>query len=149
MDFGIKGRAAAVAASSQGLGFACALELAREGAAVAICSRDRHRVDDAARRIQDAVEGATVHAVVVDLSQRTPTAGASWTKPRKRSGASTFWSPIPAVPTPGALDQVSLDDVASRRRHHSHERDRTHDGGGPASAQESGGAASSIFSPSR
>ena len=69
MDFGIRGRAAAVAASSQGLGFACALELAREGASVAICSRDRARVDDAARRIREAVRDANVHATVVDLSK--------------------------------------------------------------------------------
>ena len=35
MDLGLKGRAAAVAASSKGLGFACALELLKEGASVA------------------------------------------------------------------------------------------------------------------
>ncbi|MDH3199176.1 MAG: SDR family NAD(P)-dependent oxidoreductase, partial [Candidatus Krumholzibacteria bacterium] len=61
MDLGIEGRAAAVAAASQGLGFACALELAREGAAVAVCSRDCDRVDAAAARIRDEVRGARVH----------------------------------------------------------------------------------------
>jgi len=41
MDLGLKDRVALVAASSQGLGKACALELAREGARVVICARGR------------------------------------------------------------------------------------------------------------
>ena len=39
MDLGLKGKVAAVAASSSGLGKAVALGLAREGASVALCSR--------------------------------------------------------------------------------------------------------------
>ncbi len=69
MDLGIRGRAALVAASSQGLGFACALELAREGASVAICSRDRTRIEDAAKRIRSEVDGATVLASTADLAR--------------------------------------------------------------------------------
>jgi 3-oxoacyl-[acyl-carrier protein] reductase len=51
MDLGITGRRAAVAAASQGLGFATAAALAAEGVQVAICSRDRAKVDDAVARI--------------------------------------------------------------------------------------------------
>ncbi len=40
MDLGLKDRVAIVAASSQGLGKAVALGLAREGAKLAICSRN-------------------------------------------------------------------------------------------------------------
>ena len=40
MDLGISGKRAAVAASSQGLGFATAAALAENGVTVAICSRD-------------------------------------------------------------------------------------------------------------
>jgi 3-oxoacyl-[acyl-carrier protein] reductase len=69
MELGISGRAAAVAAASQGLGFACALELAREGAAVAICSRDDTRIHHAAERIRAAVPGARVHTAVADLTR--------------------------------------------------------------------------------
>ena len=69
MEFGLKGRRAAVAASSSGLGLACALELAREGAAVAICSRDRGRIDAAAQHIRTDVPGAEVYATVVDVSR--------------------------------------------------------------------------------
>jgi 3-oxoacyl-[acyl-carrier protein] reductase len=51
MDLGIGGRRAAVAAASQGLGFATAAALAEEGVHVAICSRDRAKVDEAVARI--------------------------------------------------------------------------------------------------
>ncbi|HXV15119.1 MAG TPA: SDR family oxidoreductase [Candidatus Krumholzibacteria bacterium] len=110
MDFGIRGRAAAVAASSQGLGFACALELAREGAAVAICSRDRGRVDDAARRIREAVRDAKVHAVVADLAKdadcRTFVDEAART-----FGRLDILVTNSGGPTPGSFDQITLDDV--------------------------------------
>ncbi len=51
MDLGIEGKRAAVAAASGGLGFGSAKALADEGAQVAICGRDRARIDDAAARI--------------------------------------------------------------------------------------------------
>ncbi len=51
MDLGLTGRRAAVAAASAGLGFAAARALAAEGVRVAICGRDRARIDDAAARI--------------------------------------------------------------------------------------------------
>lgn len=51
MDLGIAGRRAAVAAASRGLGFATANALAAEGVHVAICGRDRTRVEEAAARI--------------------------------------------------------------------------------------------------
>jgi 3-oxoacyl-[acyl-carrier protein] reductase len=108
MDFGIKGRVAAVAASSQGLGFACALELAREGASVAICSRDRGRVDDAAKRIRDSVPDAVVHATVVDLSKdldcRAFVDGAA-----EHFGRLDILVTNSGGPAPGSLDQVSLE----------------------------------------
>lgn len=51
MDLGIEGRRAAVAAASAGLGYGAAAALAAEGVQVAICGRDRDRVNDAADRI--------------------------------------------------------------------------------------------------
>jgi 3-oxoacyl-[acyl-carrier protein] reductase len=109
MDFGIKGRAAAVAASSQGLGFACALELAREGASVAICSRDRGRVDDAAKRIREAVPGAAVHPMVVDLSKDSDCKSFVEDAAAKLGRLDILVSNS-GGPTPGSLDQVTLDD---------------------------------------
>lgn len=52
MDLGLDGVPAAVSGASRGLGFAVASELAREGARVAICSRDQQAVDSAAEAIE-------------------------------------------------------------------------------------------------
>jgi len=54
MDFGLAGQRAAVAAASQGLGFACANALAAEGARVAICGRTQERIAKAAAEIDPA-----------------------------------------------------------------------------------------------
>ncbi|WP_131740440.1 SDR family oxidoreductase [Actinomadura roseirufa] len=51
MNLGLRGRRAAVAAASSGLGLAAARTLAAEGARVAICGRDRERLGAAARRL--------------------------------------------------------------------------------------------------
>ncbi len=51
MDLGVDGRRAAVAAASTGLGYASAAALAANGVAVAICGRDRAKVEDAAASI--------------------------------------------------------------------------------------------------
>jgi 3-oxoacyl-[acyl-carrier protein] reductase len=51
MDLGITGKRAAVAAASKGLGFGTAAALAAEGVHVAICGRDRERIEAAAQQI--------------------------------------------------------------------------------------------------
>jgi 3-oxoacyl-[acyl-carrier protein] reductase len=66
MDLGIAGRKAIVCASSRGLGHACAMALAREGASVVVNGRDRERLDEAATAIR-AATGAAVTAVAADL----------------------------------------------------------------------------------
>lgn len=63
MDLGLEGRTAAVAGASRGLGFAAARALAGEGVRVAICSRDRDRVEQAAASI-----GAGCAPLVFDVS---------------------------------------------------------------------------------
>lgn len=67
MDLELKERIAIVAASSRGLGKACALELAREGAQVVISARDRARLVAAADEIRD-VTGVEVLPVETDLT---------------------------------------------------------------------------------
>jgi 3-oxoacyl-[acyl-carrier protein] reductase len=110
MEFGIKGRTAAVAAASKGLGFACALELAREGASVAICSRDETRIADAAQRIHDAVPGAKVLAAVHDLNTE---AGAQ----RFVEEAASVFGRLDILvtnsggPTPGSFDQLTVEQM--------------------------------------
>ena len=66
MDLGINGKRALVCASSQGLGYACAFALAREGAHVFINGRDVDKLTGARNRIA-AETGGSVEAVVADL----------------------------------------------------------------------------------
>jgi 3-oxoacyl-[acyl-carrier protein] reductase len=66
MDLEIGGASAIVCASSKGLGFACAAELAREGASVVICGRHADTLEDARRQI--AERGGAVTAVVADVT---------------------------------------------------------------------------------
>ena len=67
MDLGLKDRVALVAASSQGLGKACALELAREGAKVVICARDADSLAATAAEIS-AATGGEVTWLAIDLT---------------------------------------------------------------------------------
>lgn len=70
MDLGLQDRVALVAASSQGLGKACALELAREGAQVVICGRHGGRLSEAASQIR-AATGGRVLPLEADLTDAT------------------------------------------------------------------------------
>jgi 3-oxoacyl-[acyl-carrier protein] reductase len=63
MDLGLKGRRALVMGASAGLGYAIAEQLVKEGARVAICSRDEGRIREAARRM-----GASL-GVAADLTK--------------------------------------------------------------------------------
>jgi len=67
MELGLKGRVAIIAASSRGLGRACALELAAEGASVVICAREAQRLAATADDIR-AATAASVLALAVDLT---------------------------------------------------------------------------------
>lgn len=67
MDLGIKGRKAIVCAASKGLGRACAMSLAREGAALVINARTKDELEKTADEIRRAT-GATVTAVACDIT---------------------------------------------------------------------------------
>jgi 3-oxoacyl-[acyl-carrier protein] reductase len=67
LDLGLRGVPAAVAAASRGLGYATALELAREGARVAICARHPDEIANAASSIGRQT-GAFVQPVTADVS---------------------------------------------------------------------------------
>jgi 3-oxoacyl-[acyl-carrier protein] reductase len=68
MDFGLKDRVALVAAASRGIGFAAALELAREGARVFLCSRKEANASLAAEKIH-AETGAEVIGIRADVTK--------------------------------------------------------------------------------
>src|SRR5690349_10610058 len=63
MDLGLQDRRAAIAGASSGLGLATARALAAEGVRVAICGRDRERIEQAAASI-----GGDVVALVADMA---------------------------------------------------------------------------------
>lgn len=67
MDLGLQNKVALVAASSQGLGRACAHTLSAEGAKIAICARDDKRLRATADEIARDT-GNQVLAVVADLT---------------------------------------------------------------------------------
>ena len=68
MDLGLAGKIALVAASSKGLGKACALGLAREGCSVVVSSRTPETVAATAQEIRGETD-ARVLEVVADMSK--------------------------------------------------------------------------------
>jgi 3-oxoacyl-[acyl-carrier protein] reductase len=68
MDLGLQDKVAFVAGASKGLGKACALGFAREGARVAMCSRSRPAIEAAAEDVAEA-SGAEVLALEGDVSR--------------------------------------------------------------------------------
>ena len=67
MDLGLRGRSAVVTASSAGLGFACAAQLAAAGATVVINGRTERTLSDAAERLRGET-GSEVRTVAGDVA---------------------------------------------------------------------------------
>ena len=55
MELGLKGKIVLVTGGSKGIGLACALGFAAEGARIAICSRSRDNIDKASAELKDAL----------------------------------------------------------------------------------------------
>ncbi len=69
MDFGIRNKVAFVAASSLGLGKAAALELAKEGAIVNLCARNKERLFKTQKELH-AQTGSEVRAWNTDVTKK-------------------------------------------------------------------------------
>ena len=69
MDLQLKGKTAFISGSTQGIGFAIALQLLKEGASVVINGRTEDRVKEAVAKLQQQVPGATVSGVAADFSK--------------------------------------------------------------------------------
>ena len=52
MELGLKGKIVLVTGGSKGIGLACALGFAAEGARIAICSRSRDNIDKASAKLK-------------------------------------------------------------------------------------------------
>ncbi|UCG52425.1 MAG: SDR family oxidoreductase [Candidatus Latescibacterota bacterium] len=109
MDLGLKNKIAVVAAASQGLGFAVARELAREGAKVGICSRNLENVRAAADRITRET-GGEVFAHVADVSARKQATGFVETVTRHFGGLDVLVTNA-GGPRPGGFDDVAMEEV--------------------------------------
>jgi 3-oxoacyl-[acyl-carrier protein] reductase len=68
MDLGLKGKVALVTAASKGMGKACALGLAAEGARVAMCARNEGDLKAAVDEVK-AATGAEVLGVTADVTK--------------------------------------------------------------------------------
>src|SRR5207244_12938460 len=68
MDLGLKGKVALVTAASKGMGRACAMQFAAEGARVAICARNEGDIKVTADEIKTKT-GAEVMAMKADVTK--------------------------------------------------------------------------------
>ena len=57
MDLGLRGKVAVITGGSKGIGYASADTFLREGAHVAICARNRERLEEAAGELWEKGEG--------------------------------------------------------------------------------------------
>jgi 3-oxoacyl-[acyl-carrier protein] reductase len=103
MDLGVSGKRAAVAAASAGLGFASAAALAEAGVRVAICSRDRARVEEAAARL-----GANAVALVADVGHADG-AGAFVAAATEALGGVDILVTNAGGPPPGTFASIAVD----------------------------------------
>ena len=103
MDLKISGRCAAVAAASRGLGFGTARALAAEGVRVAICGRDREKVEKAAASL-----GPDAVPLVVDVSNAEG-AREFVVKAREALGGLDILVTNAGGPPPGNFEQTPLE----------------------------------------
>jgi len=69
MQLNLKGKRVLVTGGSRGIGFACAVGFAQEGAVVTIVGSSAESVEIAVRRLEQS--GAQVHGLVLNLDQRS------------------------------------------------------------------------------
>ena len=113
MDLGLRGRRAIVTGASRGIGRACALELAREGADVCLVARDRALLDAVA--LEAAAHAVKVTAVSADLATEAGCTAAATEAVRALGGIDILINCAGAARMGGVLDlPVEVVDEALR-----------------------------------
>src|SRR5258706_14717771 len=107
MDLGLHGRVAIVAAASKGLGRAVAEEFAREGANLAICSRETKNIDRTATQIQASTKQRVLWRAV-DVRQQEAIA-AFVADAEKEFGRTDICVTDSGVPPSHSFEDTSLD----------------------------------------
>ena len=105
MDLGLKGKVALVMAASKGMGKACALGLASEGARVAMCARGQAALDAAAAEITSKT-GAEVLALAADAARHDDVRRVVERTVAAFGGVDILVANV-GGPPPGPFDQVS------------------------------------------
>jgi len=82
MDMKLKGQQALVTGSTAGIGFAIAQALAAEGAQVTLNGRSSDSVENALKRLRDAVPGAVCNGIAADAGTAAGCAQLVQSKPR-------------------------------------------------------------------
>lgn len=105
MDLGLRGKAALVTAASQGMGRACAMGLAAEGARVLMCARTEADVRAAADEVRSKT-GAEVIAMRADVT-RPPDVTALVARAREAFGGVDILVANCGGPPRGGLEEMS------------------------------------------
>jgi 3-oxoacyl-[acyl-carrier protein] reductase len=105
MDLGLAGKAAIVTAASKGMGKACAMGLAAEGARVLMCARTEADVRAAAEEVRGKT-GSQVDAVAADVT-RAADVKALVARARANFGGADILVANCGGPPRGNLDQMS------------------------------------------
>ena len=108
MNLGIEGKIALVTAASRGLGRGCAEQLAAEGCRVAICSRDRAAIRQAAKDISTQT-GATVLGFDADVG-KVETIGRLLDDVRHALGEPEILVTNAGGPPPGTFASTALEE---------------------------------------
>ena len=120
MDLGLKDRVALVTASSKGLGRAVAWTLAREGAKLVLCSRDKEALEKTADEIFLST-GVSVFPLSVDLSEADQI---DWLMEETHDlfGRVDVLVTNAGGPRPGGFEEMEEGRLGQGRAAHPHER---------------------------
>jgi 3-oxoacyl-[acyl-carrier protein] reductase len=108
MELGIQKKVVLVTAASRGLGWAVAERFSKEGAIVAICGRNRDRIEEAASKLRNKT-GGTIQPFEADVTDH-PAVHEMVQEIQKRHGAIDILVCNAGGPPPGMHHEFTIDD---------------------------------------